>query len=168
MRGAIDNTSLTVIGQTRVLLEGDSKVCRRRECNLGNLITDAMIDYNVGEYGGKAGWTDAAIAFQNGGSIRTSITRDNANKITMGDVLSVLPFGNTVLRASMTGELILSVLEWSVQNLETNTTSNLFGAFVQFSGLQVFFDVLHFFVPALTYLCSRRWFTIFLAQRIRE
>ncbi|XP_076242052.1 protein 5NUC [Calliopsis andreniformis] len=141
MRGAIDNTSLTVVGQTRVLLEGDSKVCRRRECNLGNLITDAMIDYNVGEYGGKAGWTDAAIAFHNGGSIRTSITRNNDNKVTMEDVLSALPFDNAILKASMTGELIISVLEWSVQNLQINTTSNLFGAFVQFSGLQVVYDL---------------------------
>lgn len=138
MRGAIDNISLTVVGRTRVLLEGDSKICRREECNLGNLITDAMIDYNVGEYADRNGWTDAAIALHNGGSIRTSITRANDDKITMGDVLSVLPFHNIIMKVSMTGELILSVLEWSVQNLEMNTTANLFGAFAQVSGLQVF------------------------------
>ncbi|XP_012139774.2 protein 5NUC [Megachile rotundata] len=141
MRGAIDNISLTVVGKTRVLLEGDSKVCRREECNLGNLITDAMIDYNAGEYAGRDGWTDAAIAFHNGGSIRTSITRANDDKITMGDVLSVIPFHNAIMKVSMTGDLILSVLEWSVQNLEMNVTANLFGAFAQFSGLQVQYDL---------------------------
>lgn len=141
MRGAIDNISLTVVGKTRVLLEGDSKICRREECNLGNLITDAMIDYNAGEYAGRDGWTDAAIAFHNGGSIRTSITRANDDKITMGDVLSVLPFHNAIMKVSMTGDLILSVLEWSVQNLEMNVTANLFGAFTQFSGLQVIYDL---------------------------
>lgn len=141
MRGAIDNVSLTVVGKTRVLLEGDSKICRREECNLGNLITDAMIDYNAGEYAGRDGWTDAAIAFHNGGSIRTSITRANDDKITMGDVLSVLPFHNVIMKVSMTGDLILSVLEWSVQNLEMNVTANLFGAFTQFSGLQVIYDL---------------------------
>nr|XP_031832592.1 protein 5NUC-like [Nomia melanderi]XP_031832593.1 protein 5NUC-like [Nomia melanderi]XP_031832594.1 protein 5NUC-like [Nomia melanderi] len=141
MRGAIDNVSLTVVGKTRVLLQGDSKICRRMECNLGNLITDSMIDYNAGEYGGKDGWTDAAIALQNSGSIRTSITRNNDDIVTMGDVLSVLPFNNIILKVQMTGELILSVLEWSVYNLEIDTTTDLFGAFVQFSGLQVVYDL---------------------------
>lgn len=138
MRGAIDNISLAVVGKTRVLLQGDSKVCRQMECNLGNLIADSMIDYNVGEYGGKDGWTDAAISLQNSGSIRTSITRNNDDIVTMGDVLSVLPFHNIIMKMQMTGELILSVLEWSVYNLEIDTTTDLFGAFVQFSGLQVF------------------------------
>lgn len=138
MRGAINNVSRTVVGKTRVLLEGSSKVCRRSECNIGNLITDAMIDYNAGEYTNKDNWTDAAIAFQNSGGIRTSITRANDDKITMGDILSVLPFHNTIMKVSMTGALIRSVLEMSVKNLEINTTSNLYGAFLQFSGLQVF------------------------------
>ncbi|CAK9801437.1 Protein 5NUC [Anthophora plagiata] len=141
MRGAIDNISLTVVGSTRVLLEGDSKVCRRRECNIGNLITDAMIDHNVREYAGRTGWTDAAIAFHNGGSIRTSITRANDDKITMGDILGVLPFHNSIMKMSITGELIMSVLEWSVYNLEESSTGNLAGAFLQYSGLQVVYDL---------------------------
>ncbi|CAL7933343.1 unnamed protein product [Xylocopa violacea] len=141
MRGPINNISQTIVGKTRVLLEGDSKVCRRRECNLGNLITDAMVDYNAGEYAGKDGWTDAAIAFQNSGSIRTSITTNNDYKVTMEDVLGVLPFHNAILKVSMTGEMLLSILEWSVYNLELNSTANLFGAYVQFSGLQVVYDL---------------------------
>lgn len=141
MRGAINNISQTIVGKTSVLLEGDSKVCRRSECNLGNLITDAMIDHNAGEYVGKDGWTDAAIALHNSGSIRSSITRTNDYKVTMGDILTALPFANTILRVSMTGELILSVLEWSVYNLEMNNTANLFGGFVQLSGLQVVYDL---------------------------
>ncbi|XP_053983325.1 protein 5NUC-like [Hylaeus volcanicus] len=141
MRGAIDEVSHKVIGKTRVLLDGDSKVCRRKECNLGNLITDAMIEYNAGEYARKDSWTDAAIAFHNGGSIRASITRDNNDQITLRDILSVLPFQNIIMKVPMTGEVIYSVLEWSVHNLEINTTSNLYGAFVQFSGLQVVYDL---------------------------
>lgn len=141
MRGAISNVSQTVVGKTRVLLQGDSKVCRRAECNLGNMITDAMIDYNAQQYGSKEGWTDAAIAIQNSGSIRSSIGRGNDNKVTMSDILSVLPFQNSILKVPMTGELMLSVLEWSVNNLELNSTSNLFGAFTQVSGLQVIYDL---------------------------
>lgn len=33
------------LGQTKVFLDGDTKVCRSSECVLGNLITDAMVDY---------------------------------------------------------------------------------------------------------------------------
>lgn len=138
MRRNIDNISGTIVGKTRVLLEGDSKVCRQKECNLGNLITDAMIDYNTGEYADQNSWTDAAIALHNSGSIRTSITRANDDKVTMGDILTVLPFQNTIVKASLTGEMLLSVLEWSVYNLEKNNSINLVGAFLQISGLQVF------------------------------
>ncbi|XP_076292357.1 protein 5NUC isoform X2 [Lasioglossum baleicum] len=141
MRGAINNVSQTVVGKTRVLLQGDSKVCRRVECNLGNLITDSMIDYNAREYGSKNGWTDAAIAFQNSGSIRTSIGRDNDDTVTMGNILSVLPFHNPILKVKMSGKVLLSALEWSVYNLDVNTTTNLFGAFIQVSGVQVIYDL---------------------------
>lgn len=141
MRGAITNVSQQVIGKTRVLLLGDSKVCRRMECNLGNLITDSMIDYNAREYGSKDGWTDAAIALQNSGSIRTSIGRNNDDKVTMGNILNVLPFHNSILKVKMTGKVLLSTLEWSVYSLDANTTTNLFGAFTQVSGVQVIYDL---------------------------
>lgn len=44
-RGPIDDMEQKVIGKTRVLIDGDSKNCRRQECNMGNLICDAMLDY---------------------------------------------------------------------------------------------------------------------------
>ncbi|KAL2740481.1 protein 5NUC-like [Vespula squamosa] len=141
LRPAIDNISTTEVGKTRVLLNGDSKTCRREECNLGNLITDAIIDYNAQEYFIKGKWTDAAIAVQNSGSIRASITRALNDKITMGDILGVLPFGNIIFKMSMTGKQMLSMLEWSVYNLNHNSSDNLFGAFLQFSGLQISYDL---------------------------
>nr|XP_033336682.1 protein 5NUC-like [Megalopta genalis]XP_033336683.1 protein 5NUC-like [Megalopta genalis]XP_033336684.1 protein 5NUC-like [Megalopta genalis] len=141
MRAAVNNVSHTVVGKTHVFLNGDSKVCRRVECNLGNLITDSMIDFNAREYGNKDGWTDAAIAFHNSGSIRTSISRSNDDKVTRGDILSVLPFHNSIIKVKMTGETMLSVLEWSVYYLNLNTTSNLPGGFIQVSGLQVVYDL---------------------------
>ncbi|XP_047349466.1 protein 5NUC-like [Vespa velutina] len=141
LRPAIDNISTTEVGKTRVLLDGDSKTCRQKECNLGNLITDAIIDYNAQEYFFKGKWTDAAIAVQNSGSIRASITRALNDKITIGDILGVLPFGNIIFKTSMTGKQILSMLEWSVYNLNYNSSDNLFGAFLQFSGLQVSYDI---------------------------
>ncbi|KMQ96284.1 protein 5nuc [Lasius niger] len=140
-RGPIDDMEQKVIGKTRVLIDGDSKNCRRQECNMGNLICDAMLDYYAGEYLNKDGWTDAAIAIQNSGSIRASITRARNDQVTRKDIISVLPFGNVVVKASVTGKLILSMLEWSVHNLNNSiSTGNLFGAFLQYSGLQVTYD----------------------------
>jgi len=37
----VDATALKKIGSTRVLLQHN---CRYKECNMGNLITDAMVD----------------------------------------------------------------------------------------------------------------------------
>jgi 5'-nucleotidase len=33
------------IGRTKVLLDGDTIHCRLKECNLGNFLTDAYVDY---------------------------------------------------------------------------------------------------------------------------
>lgn len=55
----------------------------------------------------------------------------------MSDVLAVLPFGNIVMTVEMSGKQILEMLEYSVQKLHQNDTSNLEGGFLQFSGLQV-------------------------------
>lgn len=141
-RGPIDEMEHKMIGKTRVLIDGDSKNCRRQECNMGNLICDAMLDYYAGEYLSKDGWTDAAIAIQNSGSIRASITRARNDEITRKDIISVLPFGNVIIKASVTGKLILSMLEWSVHNFDHLTsTGNLVGAFLQYSGLQVTYDI---------------------------
>ncbi|XP_012538707.2 protein 5NUC [Monomorium pharaonis] len=141
-KGPIEDLERKVVGKTRVLLNGDSKNCRRQECNMGNFICDALIDYYAGEYLNNDSWTDTAIALQNSGSIRGSITRDRNDQVTRGDVLSVLPFGNVAVKTSMTGERLLSVLEWSVHNIDNSTsTGNLFGAFLQYSGLQVVYDL---------------------------
>jgi 5'-nucleotidase len=79
---------------------------------------------------------------QNSGSIRSSITRARNDEVTQGDILSVLPFGNVIVKVAMTGEQILSMLEWSVHNLDNQTsTGNLYGAYLQYSGIQVVYDV---------------------------
>lgn len=44
---SLANYSSKVIGKTLVLLNGDTTECRFRECNLGNLICDAMVGLKV-------------------------------------------------------------------------------------------------------------------------
>ena len=43
-RAKIEGLANKEVGKTRVFLDGSRLACRMRECNLGNLITDAFID----------------------------------------------------------------------------------------------------------------------------
>ncbi|MBO8161240.1 MAG: bifunctional UDP-sugar hydrolase/5'-nucleotidase [Thermosipho sp. (in: Bacteria)] len=105
----------TVIGETKVLLDGERAHVRSGDTNLGHLITDAMI------------WkTGADVALQNGGGIRASI---EPGKITIRDILTVLPFGNTVYVMKLKGSELMKVLEYAATIPEGK------GAFLHVSGL---------------------------------
>jgi 5'-nucleotidase/UDP-sugar diphosphatase len=119
----IEALTSEVIGKSTVYLEGDRKVCRFKECNLGNLITDAM-----------RAETGAQVALENGGGIRASIEQ---GAITLGDVLTVLPFGNLTSTLNLSGKDLLAVLENGVSTIEEGG-----GRFLQVSGLRYQFDPL--------------------------
>ncbi|MEQ8675736.1 MAG: 5'-nucleotidase C-terminal domain-containing protein [Aggregatilineales bacterium] len=110
------------VGEASVFLVGDRAVCRVAECNLGNLIADAI-----------RAETGVDIAFQNGGGIRADI---DEGEITLGEVLTVLPFGNLISTAELTGADVLSTLENSVAQVE-----EVAGRFLQVSGLRYTFDL---------------------------
>ena len=86
-----------VVGQTSVVLDGERADVRTGETNLGNLIADSMVDV-----------TGADIAITNGGGIRASIP---VGDITVGDVITVLPFGNIIVTKELTGQAIINTLE---------------------------------------------------------
>ena len=44
-----------------------------KECNLGNVVTDAMVFHYANLSANEEQWTDSSIALQNSGSITTSI-----------------------------------------------------------------------------------------------
>ena len=72
---------------------------RSHATNLSNLIADSRI------------WkTGADVALVNGGGIRSSI---DVGEITYRDVLTVLPFGNTVYVMELTGKDLMAVLEYA-------------------------------------------------------
>lgn len=109
------------IGTTPVVLYGEREMVRRGETNLGNLITDSML------------WkTGADIAMTNGGGIRASIQE---GMIKVGDVITVLPFGNYVITKSVTGQDILDALEHGVSDYPATK-----GAFPHVAGMRVVFD----------------------------
>ncbi|QED49647.1 bifunctional metallophosphatase/5'-nucleotidase [Cytobacillus dafuensis] len=110
-----------VIGKTAVKLDGEREQVRVGETNLGNLITDAMVDM-----------TGADMAVTNGGGIRASI---NEGTITKGDVVTVLPFGNYIVTKELTGAQIKAGLENGVSSYPESK-----GAFPQVSGLTFAID----------------------------
>lgn len=93
--------SSRVLGDSEVYLTindpAGKRVSRSGECNLGDLLCDAMRH-----------WMDADIALANGGGIRASIP---AGTLTYGDIINVFPFVNYVYKIEATGDDILQVIE---------------------------------------------------------
>lgn len=115
------NTAITVLDGKRGLWG-----VRAGETNLGNVITDGMLA------GAKKIDPEVQFAFQNGGGIRASI---DAGDITVGEVMTVMPFGNALGIVKLTGAEIYEIVEHSVKDFPKE-----FGGFLHFSGLQVEFD----------------------------
>jgi len=125
LAGPIEDMTSTVIGTATDKLEGSREICRAMECSMGNLLADAILD-RVADQG-------ATIAFQNGGGIRASI---DAGEITVGDVLTVLPFSNTLATVQISGADVIEALENGVSDVENGA-----GRFAQVAGLKYSFDL---------------------------
>jgi len=112
-----------VVGDAAEAIEGNRDVCREMECSGGNLISDAML----------ARVTDQGIqvAISNSGGIRASI---DAGEVTKGEVLTVLPFQNTLSTFEVTGAVLLEALENGVSKVGEGD-----GRFPQVAGIT--FDV---------------------------
>ncbi|EDW01381.1 protein 5NUC [Drosophila grimshawi] len=134
-RPDITHLEETIVGYTKVELEGGN-VCRLRECNLGNLIADSMVHARVLELPDGDYWTDAPIALLQGGGIRSSIEKNSNGSITGSDILTTLPFENSLYITRITGKTLRNALERSayVRNLDSN------GGFLQFAGIRVEYD----------------------------
>lgn len=129
--------SATVLGKTAVVLDGDS--CKTEECNLGNLITDAIIYHHSTRFEGTSPWTDASIALIPGGDIAGSIAPSNRPAdITLGDLLKAIPLENNIVAITMSGTVLKEVLEHSIA---TYSTHNPTGQMLQFSGIRAEYDL---------------------------
>ncbi|XP_046575024.1 snake venom 5'-nucleotidase-like [Haliotis rubra] len=134
-KDGVANESGTVVARSQVLLEGDRTFCRVEECNLGNLIADGMVHQNL-KHSDSMEWNHVAIAFMNGGGIRASIQRGD---VTIGDILTVLPFRNTVDIVELLGRHVRETLEFAAS--KWTETGNLFGGFIQVSGMTIVYDM---------------------------
>ncbi|MFK7745756.1 MAG: bifunctional UDP-sugar hydrolase/5'-nucleotidase [Roseobacter sp.] len=121
----LDEIRNRVVAETATEIVGVREECRAKECAMGNLIADAMLA-RVKDQG-------ISIAIQNGGGIRASI---DAGDVTMGEVLTVLPFQNTLSTFQVTGATIVAALENGVSQHEEGA-----GRFPQVAGMSFVFDV---------------------------
>ena len=116
------------LAEAKVNLEGGSAACRFGECNLGDVIAESILSQTTG--------TNTQIAVVNGGSIRTGLP---AGAITLGEVLEVLPFANTISTFDLSGRDLIAALEHGVGRAE-NTSNTSTGRFPQVAGLRYTWD----------------------------
>ena len=100
---------------------------RNSETALGDIITDGMLA-KAKHYTQKK----VVMAFQNGGGIRAALPKGD---VTTGQVISVLPFGNTLALMDITGAELKAAFEHSVK--ETPKES---GGFLHIAGAQLQYD----------------------------
>jgi len=125
-----------IVGYSNTELTGTDenglRTIRCRETNLGDFIADAF--RTVG---------NAEIGLINGGGIRALIPQGD---ITIKDMLSVQPFGNTLAVTSVKGSVLLELLEWTSRLVQNKANDGLGkpigenGGFLQVSGLKYTID----------------------------
>lgn len=120
----IEATRRRVVGQ--VSGEFSPGPCRGAECALGNLVADAMLD--------AARPAGAKLAITNAGGLRAPL---HAGAVTLGDVLAVLPFSNTLATFTLSGADLRAAIEHGLSAPADGSGS---GRFPQVAGLAFAFD----------------------------
>lgn len=124
MGAPIEELKTRNIGESAAPIDGDRASCRARVCEMGVLVTEAMLA-RVRDQGMQ-------VAIQNGGGLRASI---DAGPVTMGEVLTVLPFQNALATFTLTGAQIVAALENGVSDVENGA-----GRFPQVAGMRFAWD----------------------------
>ncbi len=112
------------VAETTEAVDGSRESCRTKECAMGNLVSDAILDRVKGQ--------GVEIVVSNGGGLRASIDK---GVVTMGEVLTVLPFQNTLATFQISGKDLVAGLENGVSQVEDGG-----GRFPQVAGLKYSFD----------------------------
>uniref|UniRef100_A0A182NS57 Apyrase n=1 Tax=Anopheles dirus TaxID=7168 RepID=A0A182NS57_9DIPT len=128
-RAQVDALAVRPVGSSKVFLS--KPACRTGECNFGSFVADAFVDYYVGRGESELEWTYAAIGITNDGGMRTSL---NAGTLTYEDLVTAIPYENTVDTFELRGQHLLDALEYSASRYDTADV-------LQFSGLRVIFNL---------------------------
>ena len=111
----LDAVRRRVVGRTAAPIGNDG--CRIGECALGNFIADTLL----------AAVPGADVALMNAGGLRTGLP---GGEVTIGDVLTVLPFGNAVATLKLTGADLQAALANGLARAGS-------GAFPQVAGVRL-------------------------------
>lgn len=114
-----------VLAVTQTQLDSRRGPSRSRETAFANLVADAL----------RAA-TDADIAIQNGGGLRGEKIYPAGSVITLGDVMSELPFLNQVVVLEVSGHTLREVLEEGLSRAPEPS-----GSFPQVSGMKLRYDI---------------------------
>ncbi|MCV6825184.1 MULTISPECIES: bifunctional metallophosphatase/5'-nucleotidase [Halocynthiibacter] len=118
----LDEIRNKVVAEAAEAIDGARENCRTQECQMGNLVADAMLA-RVKDQG-------IQVALANGGGLRASI---DAGEVTMGEVYTVLPFQNTLATFQVTGAVLKEALENAVLQYDDESKD---GRFAQVSGMK--------------------------------
>lgn len=110
-----------VIAHTDIKLNGERCKVRTSSTNMSKMLSQAIYEF-----------TNADVAILNGGTIRASI---DVGDITRMDIISVLPFDNTLVTKKMTGSQLKKVLEEGVGYYPVEN-----GGFPDIAGMTYKFD----------------------------
>ena len=111
----LDGVRRRLVGRTEEALA--NATCRIGECALGSFIADAML----------AAVQGAEVALMNAGGIRTGLP---GGALTLGDVMTMLPFGNAVASLELTGADLAAAIASGLARMGG-------GAFPQVAGLRI-------------------------------
>lgn len=115
----VEKYSTNEIGVSEDILSADD--CCLEECELGDLITDAYMDYYA-----KGNGVDAVL--QHCGGIRTGLGNGT---LTYDDLTISLPFQDTIDNYELQGKVLISLLETAISRPRR---------FIQVSGLKITYD----------------------------
>ncbi|MBI5838337.1 MAG: bifunctional metallophosphatase/5'-nucleotidase [Candidatus Eisenbacteria bacterium] len=95
-KAGVDSAVSIVVGEAAADFSNSAE--RKGETTLGNLVAEVLRQY-----------TGADVGLQNSGGIRTSLPK---GPIRAGDIYSMLPFDNEVVRIELTGAQLLEVFDF--------------------------------------------------------
>lgn len=116
----LDKIRNEIVAETTEMIDGSAAACRFGVCAMGLAIAEAMLE-RVKDQG-------VQVALTNGGGVRAGI---DAGKITKGEVLTVLPFQNTLSTFRVSGAQLIEALENGVSKAGEDA-----GRFPQVAGIR--------------------------------
>lgn len=124
LAGPIEEMKNEIVAEAAADIDGARESCRLQECQMGTLVADAILERTKDQ--------GVEIAIQNGGGLRASIP---AGQVSMGDIITVLPFQNTLATFEATGATLVEALENGASQMEDTA-----GRFTQVAGMSYTVD----------------------------